>query len=62
MDRLNPKVWIFGHYHFKYETQIDNTKFYCCPMIGPKDFEGSHMKLLKWQQNNFEWIDVAKRK
>lgn len=61
MDQLKPKVWIFGHYHFKYELELEGTKFYCCPMVGPKDFEGSHLKILKWENDDFEWLDLNKR-
>lgn len=35
-----PKYWFFGHYHFNYSEQVDNTLFICIPKMGAIDING----------------------
>lgn len=62
MDEFKPKVWIFGHYHIKFEAELNGTKFYCCPDVGPDDYYEKHKTILKWDGDNFEYISLDKRK
>ena len=33
LDYHRPKHWIFGHYHQRWEQQIDGTQFTCLPIV-----------------------------
>lgn len=34
-----PKMWIFGHYHYRFQEKINGTDFYCVPELGVLNIE-----------------------
>jgi hypothetical protein len=41
LNSHKPKLWVFGHYHNKFDRVIDGTRFVCLPILGVLDFESN---------------------